>query len=118
MGALAATLLCVAWAAPAAAKRPGPFSEPRLRTHPKTELRGGTPTPTATATATATRTATPTPTATATTEPTTTGTPTAGNAGLPNTGADPVRVAVAGLTLVGFGLALRLSLVDARRRPV
>ena len=35
---------------------------------------------------------------------------------LPDTGSDPLRVGLMGLTLLGFGFSLRLSLTEARRR--
>jgi carbohydrate-binding DOMON domain-containing protein len=109
---MVAVLLC-ALAAPALAQKP--FNGPVLTDKPKggfgAQTTTPTPTPTARATATATRTATATPTATATARPGRRGEP------LANTGADPVRLALAGLTLLGFGfsLRLRLALADVRR---
>ncbi len=69
-----------------------------LRSHPRTPL-GGDATPTST----------PTPRATATATP-------VDRSGLPSTGSDPALVALAGLSLFGFGLSLRLrvALGDAR----
>lgn len=103
---LAAVLVCTLAPAPALAQTSSqatPFGEPRLRRHPEQRL-GGRPTPTPTPTATATAGATPAPTATPKPD-------------LPATGSDPGVVALAGMTLVGFGLSLRLrvALGDARR---
>lgn len=105
--AILAALLCMVLAAPALAQRP--YTSPRLRDKPK----GGfgaqvTATPTARATPTAT------PEATATAGPH--ATPRHNRAKLPTTGADAVSLALAGLALVGFGLALRyrVALADAR----
>lgn len=87
----------------ASAQDPGPFDAPRLSDEPPG---GGDGQPTATATPA------PTATATATTAPTATATA----SDLPATGADPLRLLLAGLTLLGFGLALRfrVALADAR----
>jgi hypothetical protein len=106
-GVLVAVLICVV-AAPALAQQP--FASPVLRDRPKGGFAKGTPTPTAT----------PSPTATATASPTPTPTARPGKHGqLAETGADPLRLALAGLTLLGFGLCLRLrlALADARRGP-
>src|SRR4051794_16190625 len=90
-GVLAAVLLC-AVVAPALAQ--DPFASPVLRNKPKGGF--GTATPTATATATATPSATASPTPTATPRPKKGGS-------LADTGADPLRLALAGLALLGFG---------------
>ena len=99
--AVAAVLLC-ALVAPASAQEFGP----PLRDKPQGGFAQTTPTPTATATETAT--ASPTPTASP-----------RRNGELANTGADPRRLALAGLSLLCFGLCfrLRLGLADERRRP-
>jgi hypothetical protein len=106
-GAIAAAILCALTAAPAVAQ--SPFNSPVLRDKPK----GGfgaekTPTPTPTPTATETATASPTPTATAKPRK---------DRALAETGTDPLRVGLAGLSLLGFGLCIRLrvALADARR---
>jgi hypothetical protein len=105
---MVAVLIC-ALAAPALAQ--DPFRSPVLRDKPKGGFAQTTPTPTATATPSAT--ASPTPTPTATPRPRRHGE-------LADTGADPLRLALAGLSLLGFGLCLRLriALADARRRTV
>jgi hypothetical protein len=108
-GVLAAVLIC-AVAAPALAQ--DPFASPVLRDKPKGGFATPTPTPSPTATATATPTASPQPTAT----------PHPRKHGqLADTGADPLRLALAGLALLGFGFSLRLRIVladadDVRRR--
>lgn len=107
-GPLAAVLLCTLLAAPAHAQTSSagsPPDQPRLRKHPEQRL-GGRATPTPTAGATATATATPTAAPSATPKP-----------DLPATGSEPGMVALAGMTLLGFGLSLRLrvALADARR---
>ncbi len=109
-GPLAAVLLCTVVPAPALARNgddvlvaqiaqaraaKDPFRAlPPLRRHPRTRLGGD---------------ATPTPTPTATATP-------AGKSDLPSTGSDPALVALVGLSLLGFGLSLRLrvALGDAR----
>ncbi len=118
-GVTAAVLLCAFPASPALAQQGEPFSEPPLSGEfPDGSGSQATPTPSPTAT----RTATPTATATRTPQPTATPTPTAtakpgrGNKDLPNTGSDPLRVGLMGLTLLGFGVSLRLGITDARRR--
>ncbi len=65
-----------------------------------------------------TTTPTPSATATATASPTPTVSPRR-NGELANTGADPRRLALAGLSLLCFGLCFRfrLALADERRRP-
>jgi hypothetical protein len=95
---LATLLACVLAAAPAVAQGAKPFTKPPLSAHPRQGLGRATPTPTATSTPRATPTAGP-------------------RRNLPNTGADPMRLALAGLTLLGFGLSLRfrVALADARR---
>jgi hypothetical protein len=75
-----------------------------------------TPTPTEEPTATPTATETPEPTPTRTPEPTATAKP--GDIDLVRTGSDdPPLLALGGLSLLGFGIALRLRLAldDARR---
>jgi len=114
-GPLVAVLLCFLVPAPVHAQSSSqatPRDQPPLRKHPQNKLGGGparTPTATATASATASPTATTTPTAT----PTATATP---KPGLPATGSEPGLVALAGVTLLGFGLSLRfrVALGDAR----
>ena len=99
----------LAFAVPAVAQEP--YSNPPLTDEPEDGFGGGeataTPAPKATATATATATAEPT------------ATPRSGppKAQLANTGSEPLQVALIGLTLLGFGLALRfrVALADARR---
>jgi hypothetical protein len=105
-GAMVAVLIC-AVTAPALAQ--DPFASPVLRDKPKGGFATVTPTPTATASATASPSATPT------------ATPRSKKHGqLADTGTDPLRLALAGLALLGFGFSLRLriALADARRRPV
>ena len=99
--ALLAALLCVSLAAPALAQKP--FNAPKLSDEPKGGFK-------------AKPTATPEPTATATASPEPTARPRRVRSSLPNTGADPMRLALAGLTLLGFGFALRfrVALADAR----
>ena len=116
-GPLVAVLLCFLVPAPVHAQSSSqatPRDQPPLRKHPQNKLGGGparTPTATATASATASPTATTTPTATPT--PTATATP---KPDLPATGSEPGLVALAGVTLLGFGLSLRfrVALGDAR----
>lgn len=112
-GAIAAMLCCVLTpAAPALAQ--GPFTEPPLRGKPKGGFDGSrstpTPTPTATLAPSVTETAEPTPSPTATPRR-------GGDKELARTGADPLRLALAGFTLIGFGVSLRLRLTlgDVRR---
>jgi hypothetical protein len=104
--ASAAVLICAA-AAPALAQEP--FASPVLRDKPKGGFTEKTPTPTPTASPTATATASPTPTATPRRH--------GKDGALAETGADPLRLALAGLTLLGFGFSIRLriALADARR---
>lgn len=99
--AVLAALILMLVAAPAPAQQP--YSQPRLRDKPRGGFHGQA-------------TATPTATATATAEPT--ATPHRRTAALPNTGADPLRLALAGLTLIGFGLALRFRVALGARPPV
>jgi hypothetical protein len=101
---LSALLLCALLAAPALAQKP--FNAPKLRDKPK----GGFG---------AQVTATPTVTATASASPSPTVTPRHRHrhADLPNTGADPLRLLLAGFTLIGFGLALRYRVALADARP-
>lgn len=122
----AAAIVCVAAPAPALAQNGGrtadePFSGPML----EDEFPGGggaQKTPEPTPTRTPRRTPTPSPTATPTPEPTPSPTATAAPANgkndknLPDTGSDPLRTGLMGLTLLGFGLSLRLSLVGGRRQ--
>jgi hypothetical protein len=105
---MAAVFLCTLATAPAVAQ--GPFGSPVLRDKPKGGF-GAKSTPTPTATATATRTATPTP------SPTATAGPRRHRGPLAETGADPLRIALAGLSLLGFGLCIRfrVALADVRR---
>lgn len=114
-GVTAAILICGLTPATAIAQQrlpaePPParaYENPTLRSKPPTELGGGSATPTPTPT--------PEPTATATPEPTTpqAATPSPSSSDLPRTGSDPLRVALAGMALLGFGLTLRLR--DAGR---
>lgn len=121
--------MCLCAAAPSSVHAQTPEPDPREMGTPYSEppLKGDFPdgqgaqqtptaTPEATATATSTATAEPTATATATVEPTATAGP--GKRGdLPNTGSETLEVGLAGLTLIGFGISLRLrvALADARR---
>jgi carbohydrate-binding DOMON domain-containing protein len=120
-GAVAATLLCVMTPSVVHAQAKNTFlGQPLITEKPPHPLRGSataTPTATATSTATATRTATPTPTATRTATPTPTATakPGGSQTGLADTGLDAVAVALGGLSLLGFGLSLRMALDNARR---
>lgn len=104
------TLLCTLLAVPALAQEP--FQFPTLRGKPKGGFGAQA---TATATAAPTETATAEPTASPTAEPT--ATPGRRRAALADTGSEPGQLALAGLTLLGFGLALRfrVALADARR---
>lgn len=105
--AVCAALILALLTAPALAQQP--FSQPKLRDKPKGGFSGqATATPAATATAT--------PTASATAEPT--ATPRHRTASLPNTGADPLRLALAGFALIGFGLALRFRVALHARPPL
>lgn len=125
LAAAAAVSICALMAPPAVAQTPGAGSTPKAGNgepfdHPRLgdEFPGGsgsqlTPTPSPTATRTSTSTPTPRPTATPRPDD-------GKNNGeeLPDTGTDPLRVGLMGLTLLGFGLSLRLrvALADARRR--
>jgi hypothetical protein len=122
----AALIACVVFAAPALAQNGGnpgdePFSGPLL----DNKFPGGeaqkTPTPTPTPRETDTPEPTPSPSASPEASPTATATATPepggkGRKEMPNTGSDPLRVGLMGLTLLGFGLSLRMSLTEARRR--
>ena len=102
LAAAVVALLFGAVAAPGMAQK-GPTGPP-LRDKPKNGFGRKTPTPTPTATATASVTATPTATATP-------------DGQLARTGADPLRLALAGLALLGFGLSLRFRIALADARP-
>ncbi len=123
----AAAVACFVAAAPALAQNGGggadePFSGPVLvddfpgdkgaqKTPTPKPTREPTPSPTPE------ETETPTPTPEASPTPTATAKPGRTNAkDLPNTGSDPLRVGLMGLTLLGFGFSLRLSLTEARSR--
>lgn len=96
--------------APAFAQEP--FDSPTLSDEPPAgQGSDATPTPSKTATAT------PTETATATSEPA--ATPRARRAQLARTGSEPLELALLGMTLLGFGMALRfrVALADARSVP-
>jgi hypothetical protein len=110
--ATATVLLCAVTATPALAQNGEPFSEPQLN--------GSFPGGSGSQATAATATATPEPTGTATASPsqTATSTPKPGRGrNLPNTGSDPARVGLMGLTLLGFGLSLRFRVAHADARP-
>lgn len=118
-------IACVVAAPPARAQMGAdnggePFSGPVL----EDKFPGGngaqktpTPKPTRTATPEPTPQETETPEPTASPEPTATAKP-GGRKGknLPNTGSDTLRIGLMGLTLLGFGFSIRLSLAEAGRR--
>lgn len=87
-----------------------PFSGPEL----ENEFPGGNGQATPTAEPTPEETSTPEPSPT----PAATAKPGGGKRGkrLPDTGSDPLRVGLMGLTLLGFGLSLRLGLAEVQRR--
>ena len=131
----AATLLCAGAATPARAQQGGAYSSPVLTndfpgkggvqrtptpspTPRATRTARPTPEPTAVPTRTPRPRPTPTPTPTASPEPTATAKPDdgGGKGNLPETGSDPLRVGLMGLTLLGFGFSVRLGVGDARRQ--
>lgn len=102
-GVVVAALFCVlTLAAPALAQ--GPFSAPVLRDRPEGGFSGGQATPT------------PTPTASPTATPKATATPGHRRDQLADTGADPLRLALAGLAMLGLGMSLRFRVARADTR--